>query len=73
MITIQEAHKYLKLTKAKLATPVTCLNDSDHPELVSWLDENEDVIFICLACEYKIRPGYKMVRYIQFVNSKFTS
>jgi hypothetical protein len=73
MITIQEAHKYIKLTNYGFARPIICLNDKDHLNLVSWVDENEDVIFMCLACSYKIRPGEKMSKYIKSVNKKFTS
>ena len=73
MITIQEAHQYIKLTNYGFARPIICLNDKDHLNLVSWVDENEDVIFMCLACSYKIRPGEKMSKYIKSVNEKFTS
>jgi hypothetical protein len=73
MITIQEAHKYLKLVSYGFARPVVCLNNEDHLDLISWVDESEDVVFICLACSYKIRPGEKMSKYIKSVNEKFKS
>lgn len=73
MLTIQEAHRYIKIVSYGLAKPIVCLNDKDHLNLVSWVDDNEDVIFMCLACSYKIRPGEKMSKYIRSVNEKFTS
>lgn len=72
MITIQEAHRYLKLVDAGVAKVIRCENDTDHPDLVSWLNEKDEVEFICLACSFKLRPGYKMVRYIQFVLENFS-
>jgi hypothetical protein len=71
MITIQEAHTYLKISNLGLSKKLKCSNDYDHPDLVSWLDENEDVVFICLACSFKIRPGINMVKYIKSVNKNF--
>jgi hypothetical protein len=73
MLTIQEAHRYIKIVNYGFAKPIVCLNDKDHLNLVSWVDDNEDVVFMCLACSYKIRPGEKMSKYIRSVNEKFTS
>ena len=73
MLTIQEAHRYIKIVNYGFAKPIVCLNDNDHLNLVSWVDDNEDVIFMCLACSYKIIPGEKMSKYIRSVNKKFTS
>ena len=73
MITIQEAHKYLKLAESGLARKLKCSNYEDHPDLISWVDENDDVLFICLACSFKLRPGIKMEKYIKAVNKNFTN
>jgi hypothetical protein len=71
MITIQEAHKYLNLSNEGLVKKIKCSNDNDHPDLVSWIGDNDEVIFMCLACSFKIRPGLSMVNYIKSVNKKF--
>jgi hypothetical protein len=71
MITIQQAHQYLKLVEQGLATPIKCGNDPDHVNLISWLNSEDEVEFICLGCSYKIRPGYKMNKYIEFVLNTF--
>lgn len=72
MLTIQEAHEYLNLANLGIAKPVKCFNDEDHPDLISWV-ENEDVMFICLACSFKLRPGAKLAREIKFVINNFKS
>lgn len=73
MITIQQAHRYLNLASLGLAKPIKCGNDNEHLDLVSWLNEENEVEFICLACNYKIRPGYKMVKFIEYVLDEFKS
>ena len=73
MITIQEAHKYLNLSNEGLVKKIKCFNDNDHPDLVSWIEDNDEVIFMCLACSFKIRPGLSMIKYIKTANKKFTS
>lgn len=67
MITIQEAHKYINLSKDGLTKKILCGNDYDHTSLLPSLNEQDEVYFYCLACSYKITPGYKMERYIKFV------
>jgi hypothetical protein len=71
MLTIQEAHRYLKLSEIGLARKLKCSNYDEHPDLVSWVEENDDVVFMCLACSFKIRPGISMVKYIKYVNQNF--
>lgn len=71
MITIQQAHRYLNLVDAGLAKPIKCLNDSDHTDLVTGVNNEDEVYFYCLGCSYKIHPGYKMLRYITFVLDTF--
>lgn len=72
MITIQEVHKYLQLTKVGMASPVKCPIDKYHPDMVSWLDEDEKVCFMCLACSAKVHPGDNLIKKIKLVNSTFT-
>ena len=61
----------MKISNLGLAKKLKCSNYEDHPDLVSWVDENEDVVFICLACSFKIRPGLVMADYIKYVNKNF--
>lgn len=72
MITIQEAHKYLQLVNLGMAKSISCPIDKDHPDMVSWLDEKENVCFMCLACNAKIYPGDNLTKKIRLVTSTFT-
>ncbi len=72
MITIQEAHKYLELTKVGMARPILCPVDNDHLPMVSWMDDEDIVSFICIACNTKITPGDNLVKRIKVVINNFT-
>lgn len=59
MILIQEINEYQKLAVRGFFKPVGCM-DEDHPPLACNLDENDDVYMYCLACSYKLKPGWNM-------------
>lgn len=65
MISIQEIHQFNNLCNSGLAKHFSCGQDSEHPYLVSGLDEKENVIFYCLACNYKLVPGEKTISKIK--------
>ena len=72
MITIQQAHRYISLVNDGFAKPIKCGNDNDHTDLVTGVTDEDEVFFYCLACTYKIHPGYKILRYIEFVLENFS-
>jgi hypothetical protein len=64
MLTIQEAHRYVNLCNSGLASHIKC-KDEDHPNLVTKLNKNEEVVFYCLACNYILHPGDKTINKIK--------
>lgn len=56
MITIQELHRYYKLSQVGATKPILCPSDSDHTPMIPWVEEDEPIM-ICLGCKSKIRFG----------------
>jgi hypothetical protein len=66
MLSIQEAHTYVNLCNSGLASHIKC-KDENHPNLVTGIDDKEQVIFSCLACSYILYPGDKTVNKIKLL------
>lgn len=56
MITIQELHRYYKLSQIGATEPILCPSDKDHTPMIPWVEEDEPIM-ICLGCKSKIRFG----------------
>lgn len=72
MITIQEAHKYLQLANLGLTKQILCPLDNEHIPMVSWMNEEDDVYFLCIACNTKLTPGDHLEKKIKMVIKNFT-
>lgn len=54
---IREFRYYQFLAEKGLTDPIVCMNDSEHGNLYSNIDNEENTFLFCLACDFSIRPG----------------
>ena len=73
MITIQEAHQYLRLVDIGVTDGVKCPRDEDHTNLVSGINDNDLIYFWCLACDTKVNPGFELIEKIKNILKDFNS
>ena len=67
MITIQELHKYYKLSEKGLVPSLPCpINELDG-DMVPWADENDEPCFWCLACNTKSYLGINQINQIKLL------
>ena len=64
MITIQELHKYKKLSDSGLAPSLVCPIDYLHTDMVPWIEDDE-VCLWCIYCNSKVFLGSEREEYIK--------
>ncbi len=57
---IQVVNRYLQLVDRGCAPAPVCHNDRDHGRVFAKLDEDDNIILWCLACEYNAHLGIAM-------------
>jgi hypothetical protein len=57
MITIQELHRYKKLSDLGLVPALSCAIDSLHLEVFPWTDEEDKVCLWCVFCDSRVYLG----------------
>ena len=65
MITIQEIHRYYKLSSMGLAPSLPCPINEIDGQMVPWVDENETPCFWCLSCNTKSYLGINQIEQIK--------
>ena len=57
---IQVVNRYLELVDQGNAPAPVCKNDEDHGRVFAKLDDDDNIILWCLACEYNAQLGISM-------------
>lgn len=65
MITIQEIHKYYKLSQMGLVPSLPCpINEMDG-DMIPWSDKDDNPCFWCLSCDVKSYLGLEQIKQIK--------
>jgi hypothetical protein len=65
MITIQELHRYKKLSDNGIVPVLVCPVDVLHTEIFPWIDEEDNVCLWCIFCNSKVYLGDNRENYIK--------
>ena len=65
MITIQELHRYKKLSDNGIVPALVCPVDVLHTEIFPWIDEEDNVCLWCIFCNSKVYLGDNRENYIR--------
>ena len=68
MITIQELHRYYKLSQIGAVDPIMCPSDPDHTPMIPFIENDEPIMF-CLGCKSKMRFGENLSNSIKLLIS----
>ena len=60
MLTIQELHTYHQLAEAGLVKYFDCPLDKDHPYMIPYMDHDDNIYLMCLACSSKRYLGERL-------------
>lgn len=64
MITIQELHRYYKLSQIGAVEKILCPSDPDHTPMLPNVEDDEPIMF-CLGCKSKLRFGENLSNIIK--------
>ena len=65
MITIQEIHKYYRLSEKGLVPAFICPMNELDGNMIPWVDEKEEPCFWCLSCNTKLYLGLNQIDIIK--------
>lgn len=65
MITIQEIHKYYRLSSKGIVPAFVCPINYDDGEMIPWQGEDDIPCFWCISCNSKLYLGYDQITEIK--------